>query len=115
MGYRASHNDSARPAGSAGRGAGRISAGHDTVRLAGDFGDASGFPYYDDEDLEPVPVSAAARTGRRCIAAVVAAHDHSLAGGAYGARPSRVFGGRSQEQRAAYCAAGYLALDHART
>ena len=39
---------------------GRLFAGDDVVRLAGDFGAAGRLPHHDDQDLEPFPVSAEA-------------------------------------------------------
>ena len=81
----------------------RVPAGHDAVRLARDPGAAGGLPRHDDENLEPVPVSAEARTRRGRSDAAVDADDlllqaqkfllgrrgFSVVGGKYGA-PRRV-------------------------
>ena len=69
LGHRAAHHHSAGAAGGAGRRAGRVPAGDDAVRLAGDPGDAGRLPHHDHQDLEPVPVSAQAGAGRGGLAA----------------------------------------------
>ena len=74
----APRHHSARHAGAAGGRAGRVPASDDAVRLAGDPGAAGRLPHHDDQDLEPVPVSAEARTGGGRIAAAAAA-DHPAA------------------------------------
>src|SRR5207237_7612518 len=53
------------------------------------------------ENLEPVPVSAEARTRRRRRRAAVAADDIAVAGPKVPARPPRFFRGRRQVWRAA--------------
>ena len=79
----------------------RVPAGHDAVRFARDPGAAGRLPHHDDEDLEPVPVSAETRArgcGRRAAAA---ADDPAAAGPEIPARPPRLLGGRRQIRRAA--------------
>ena len=70
----AARHDSAGAAGAARRRAGRVPAGDDAVRLAGDPGAAGRLPHHDDQDLEPVPVSAQARARRRRLAAAADPH-----------------------------------------
>ena len=77
----AARHHSACAAGPRRRFADRLPAGHDPVRLAGDPGAAGRLSHHDHEDLEPVPVSAEARTGRRRRGAAAAA-DHPAAASA---------------------------------
>ena len=51
----AARDHPARAAGAARRRAGRLPAGDDAVRLAGDPGAAGRLPHHDHQDLEPVP------------------------------------------------------------
>ena len=74
LAHGAPRHHSAGAAGAAGRRAGRLPAGDDLVRLAGDPGAAGGLPHHDHQDLEPVPVSAQAGARRRRRAAAAGAH-----------------------------------------
>ena len=92
------------PLGAAGAGrrrVDRVPAGHDAVRIARDPGAAGRLPHHDDENLEPVPVSAEARTRGRCRRAAAAADDPAAAGSEIPARPPRLLRGRRQIRRAA--------------
>ena len=83
------------------RRADRLPAGHDAVRFARDPGAAGRLPHHDDENLEPVPVSAEARTCRRRRRAAAGADDIAVAGSKVPARPPRLLGCRRQVRRAA--------------
>ena len=98
---RAARHHSAGAAGAARRRAGRLPAGDDAVRLAGDPGAAGRLPHHDHQDLEPVPVSAQAGARRRRLAAAAGAHRPAAARRAHDPRPPRLFGGRRQAERAA--------------
>src|SRR5215212_9424799 len=81
MDYRAASYYSAGAAGRRSRLTDRLPAGDDPVRLARHSGAAGGLSHHDHQNLEPVPVSAEARTCRRRRDAT-AAVDHRLAAGA---------------------------------
>ena len=101
------------PAGAAGAGrrrAGRLPAGHDAVRLAGDPGAARRLPHHDHQDLEPVPVPAQAGAGRRRRPAAARADRGAAARAGVRAGTARLYGGRRQERRAAPRAARMAAL-----
>ena len=83
------------------RRAGRVPAGDDAVRLARDPRAAGRLPHHDDEDLEPVPVSAEARARRRRLAAAAGADRAAAARRAHDPRPPRLRGGRRQAGRSA--------------
>src|SRR5207247_4055045 len=73
----------------------------DAVRIARDPGAAGGLPHHDDENLEPVPVSAKTRT-RGCRGrAAAAADDTIVAGPEIPARPPRLLRGWRQVWRSA--------------
>ena len=83
---------------------------HDAVRLAGDPGAAGRLPHHDHQDLEPVPVPAQARAGRRRLAAAAGADRGAAARAGRRARPARLCRGRRQERPAAPGAARTAAL-----
>ena len=98
---RAAHHHPAGDAGAAGRRAGRLPAGDDAVRLAGDPGAAGRLPHHDHQNLEPVPVSAQARTGGGGVAAAPGVDGVAAARRAHDSRPPRLFGGGRQAGRSA--------------
>ena len=71
------------------------------VRLAGDPGAAGRLPHHDDQDLEPVPVSAEAGACGGRVAAAARADRRPAARRARHPRPARLFGGRRQAGRSA--------------
>ena len=101
VGDGAAHHHSAGAARGARRRAGRVPAGDDAVRLARDPRAARRLPHHDDEDLEPVPVSAQARACRCCLDAAAAADGAAAARRAPDPRPPLLRGGRRQAGRAA--------------
>ena len=90
----------ALPALAAGR-ARCLPAGHDAVRLAGHPGAAGRLPHHDDQDLEPVPISAQARACRRRRPAAAGADGGAAARPGVRTGPARLYGDRRQERRAA--------------
>ena len=86
-------------AGAAGGVPDRLSAVDDAVRDARDPGTAGRHRYDDHEDLEPVPVPAAARIGRGRVAAPAAHHGRAVAGADRDHGPARLRRDRRQEHR----------------
>ena len=105
LAHGARHHHPAGAAGAGRGGAGRLPAGHDAVWLAGDPGAAGGLPHHDDEDLEPVPVSAQARASGRCRPAAAGADGGAAAGASLRAGPARLRAGGGKKRGAAARAA----------
>src|SRR6185312_11739921 len=102
LGYRTANNNSSGASSGSRRRTGGIPSGDDIVRLARDPRDAGRLPHHDDQDLEPLPVSAKAGTGRRGVIAASSSHRDPPARGTHGAGPARLFGRWGEKQRTAY-------------
>ncbi len=112
--HRPAGHDPARLARPAGRRAGRLPAGDDAVRLAGDPCDPGRLPHHDDEDLEPVQLSAEARARGRRLDPAAGVDDRAAARRAPHPRPARLFGGRRQAGRSAIGQARLVQMGRAR-
>src|SRR5439155_14990987 len=92
-----------------------VPAGDDAVRRARHPGAAGGLPHDDHEDLEPLPVSAQARAGRRRLVAAPGRHGRAAAGAVRGPGPPRIRSRRRKERTGAPGEARAVALARART
>ena len=111
---RAAHYHPAGAACAPGRRAGRIPAGDDAVRLAGDPGNSRRLPHHDHQNLEPVQLSAQGRACGGGVRAPAGPHGGAAARRALHSRPPRIFGGRWQAGRPATDPAGRAQMGGAR-